>query len=358
MKQVRSMTARIAAAFCLGLLLAAGAAQPASAQQLRPFKFASLGERPTSAGEIYFGLGLEKGWFKEAGIDFQVRRMLSNVAYPAIVSGEVDGALYGSSAAIAALRGAPMVVAYLDQISSPWSLIVDPKKVKTAADLKGVRCVAATGAKTATHIAWAAMIDAVGGDPKAFQAVGIGQPPPFWLEALRAGTAECMLGFDAAWSGLAQREGFKQMSYLPDVAPMQSNGLTVAKAALADPARRRLIGDVIGVFLRSHAYIRVEANRAEVAGIVKKWMGAPQGLTEADFAAAVAEIARLAPPKGYIEDESVLDTVLKAALKYDIYDANEFKVDPAKASLVAAGTIDQSVTKEAASWGGPNFRRP
>lgn len=114
------------------------------AAQDRPYRFASFGDKPTSAAELYFGLALEKGWFKEAGIDFQVRRMLASVAYPAIVAGEMDGALYGGSAAVAALRGVPLVYAYIDQISSPWSLIVDPKKIATPKDFKGATCVATT----------------------------------------------------------------------------------------------------------------------------------------------------------------------------------------------------------------------
>ncbi|MSQ71946.1 MAG: hypothetical protein EXR27_11750 [Betaproteobacteria bacterium] len=358
MKRMQTAGSRQLLALCVGLSLAVGQSGMSGAQELRPYKFASVGDKPTSAAELYFGLGLEKGWFKEAGIDFQVRRMLANVAYPAIVSNDIDGALYGSSAAIAALRGVPLVVAYLDQISSPWSLVVDPKKIKTPKDLKGARCVAATGAKTATHIAWAAMIDSIGGDPRAFQAVGIGQPPPFWLEALRTGTAECILGFDAAWTGVAQREGYKALAYLPDVSPMQTNGLSVSSAALKDPKRRELLKDVIGVFLRSHAYIRDMKNRSEVAGIVRNWMGSPKALQNEDYEAAVAEIVRLAPPKGYIENESLLDNMLKASLKYDIYDAKEFKVDVSKVSMSAAGVVDQSVAREAAAWGAPRFRRP
>jgi hypothetical protein len=355
MERTKAAGFKVLSVMCLGWLLAA--AGPANAQQLRPFKFASVGDKPTSAAELYFGLGLEKGWFKEVGVDFQLRRMFSNVAYPAIVSNDIDGALYGTSAGIAALRGVPLVVAYFDQVSSAWSLVVDPKKIKSPKDFKGARCVATTGAKTATHIAWAAMIDSIGGDPKSFQAVGIGQPPPFWLEALRTGTAECMLGFDAAWTGLAQREGYKSLAYLPDVSPMQANGLSVSRAALKDPARRELIKDVIGVFLRSHAYIRDTRNHAEIAGIVRNWMGSPAGLQQQDYEAAVVEIAKLAPPKGFIENEAVLDNMLKASLKYEIYDAKEFKVDPAK-GMTAAGVVDQSAAKEAAAWGAPRFRRP
>lgn len=202
------------------------------------------------------------------------------------------------------------------------------------------------------------MIDSIGGDPRGFQAKGIGQPPPFWLEALRVGTAECMLGFDAAWTNAAKREGYRQLAYLPDVSPMQTNGLAVARAALADPKRRALLADVIGVFLRSHHYIRDTKNRAEIAGMLRAWMGAPKGLESGDYEAAVAEIARLAPPKGYVENEATLENMLKASLKYDIYDPKEFKVDPTKTSLVAAGIIDQSAAREAAAWGAPRFRRP
>lgn len=340
------------------IVAAALAAGSLAHAQDRPYKFASVGDKPTSAAELYFGLALEKGWFKEAGIDFQVRRMLANVAYPAIVAGEIDGAFYGGSAAVAALRGVPLVFAYMDQLSSPWSLVVDPKKIASPKDFKGATCVATTGAKTATHIAWAAMIDSIGGDPRSFQAKGIGQPPPFWLEALRVGTAECMLGFDAAWTNAAKREGYRQLAYLPDVSPMQTNGLAVARAAMTDPKRRALVADVIGVFLRTHHYIRDEKNRAEVAGILRGWMGAPKGLEPADYEAAVAEIARLAPPKGTIDSDATLDNMLKASLKYDIYDAKEFKIDPTKTSLTAAGIIDQSAVREAYAWGAPRFKRP
>jgi hypothetical protein len=347
----------MALAVGITLALGPGPGAVAEAQELRTFKFASVGAKPTSVSELYYGLGMEKGWYKEAGVDFQVVRMNATVAYPAMVAGEVDGALYGASAAVAALRGAPLVAVFYDPVSAPWSLVVDPKKIKTPKDLAGARCVAATGAKTATHIAWAAMIESIGGDPRSFQAVGLAQPPPMWLEALRAGTAECMLGFDAAWTGQAVREGFKTLAYLPKVRPIQANGLSVAQASVKDPKKREVVKDVIGVFLRAQEYVKSKDNRRELADTVRRWMGDPKGLQTEDYEAAVAELAALLPAKGYIEDESILGNMLASAIKYDIYDVKEFKQDPRTVDLVKAGVIDQSLVKEAAAWGPPLYRR-
>jgi ABC-type nitrate/sulfonate/bicarbonate transport system substrate-binding protein len=342
--------------FALGLTLGLLLAATASAQPLRPYKFATVGDKPSSAAEIYYGVALEKGWFAEAGIDFQPVRMLGNVAYPAIASGDIDGSLYAGTAAVAALRGAPLVVAFYDPISAPWSLVVNPKKIKSAADLGSARCVAATGAKSATHVAWAAMIDKAGGNWRTFQAVGTGQPPQFWIEALRSGTADCMLGFDAAWTSAARREGFTSMGYLPDVAPMQTNGLVVSRASLKDPAKRKLTTDVIGVFLRVHDYVLAEQNRPEVAGMVKAWMGSPKDMVAEDYRAAVDELAKLLPPKGVITDNKVLSNLLTAGLRYGIYDAADFRTDPAKVDMIKDGLIDQSMVDEAYARGGPLYR--
>lgn len=326
-----------------------------AAQELRNFRYASIGDKPTAANELFFALGLEKGWFKEAGIDFRPSRMLVNVAYPAIVSGEIEGTYYAASAAVAALRGVPLTVVYYPQFSVDWALVVDPRKIKSPRDLAGVRCVATTGAKSAPHVAWAAMIGAVGGDPRNFQPIGLGQPPPFWIEALRVGTAGCMLGYDSAWTGQAVREGFKVLAYLPDVKPMQSHGLAVGQAATKDAKKRELIVDVLGVILRTQDYIK--ANRAEAAEVVRRWMGAPQDMQAEDFLAAVDAAIRLMPPQGHFEDEKILGNMLAVGLDHGIYDPKEFRADPRTADLVKFGAIDQSLVKEAYARGAPLYQR-
>lgn len=333
-------------------------AQGARADALRPFRFAALGDAPGGSSELFYGLGLEKGWFKDVGIDFQVRRTLANVAYAGIAAGEIDGTYFAASAVLAALRGAPLVAVYFPQPSVDWSLVVDPKKIKTPKDFTGARCVAGTGAKTATHVAWAAMIASIGGDPHGFQPVGLGQPAPYWIEALRVGTAACMMGFDGFWTRQAEHEGFKTLAYLPNVEPMQSHGLAVGKAAMAEPAKRRLIADVIGVFLRAQAYITAPEHRAEIAALVRKWMGAPKGLSSEDYLAAVNDMVKLYPPKGYIEDQGVFSDMLVTALKYGIFDRNDFPPGQIGIDPVEAGAVDQSVVREVAGWGPPLYRRP
>ena len=356
MKQQESWMVRLGLALALAVVLALGAPHRAAADELRVFKFASVGAKPAAASELYFGLGLEKGWFKEAGIDFQVIRMAPPVAYPAIASGEIDGTYFAASAAIAHLRGAPLVVAYYPQFSVDWSLIVDPKKIKSPKDFEGARCVASTGAKSATHVAWAAMIDHIGGDPYGFQPVGLNQPAPFWIEALRVGTAPCMMGFDGAWASEALREGYKMLAYLPDVKPMQTHGLAVSEAAYKDPAKRKLLVDVIGVFLRAQDYVRDKANREEIASTIQRWMGSPQGMQKVDYETAVDDLLKLIPPKGVIDDHQVLANGFEEGVKYKIYDPKEFGQNTGHVDLVKAGAIDQSVVKEAYDRGGPLYR--
>ena len=338
-----------------GLLAAVLVWGAASAQELRTFRFGTIGEKPTAANELFFALALEKGWFKEAGIDFKPLRMQPNVAYPSLASGDIEGTYFAASAAVAALRGAPLAVVYYPQYSVDWSLVVDPKKVKTPKDLAGVRCVASSGAKSATQIAWAAMIASVGGDPKNFQAIGLGQPPPFWIEALRVGTAECMMGYDAAWAGQAKREGFNVLAELPNVKPMQSHGLAVSKTALGDAKKRELIVDVLGVFLRTQDYIK--ANRAEAAETVRRWMGSIKGIETEDYLAAVDSSIKLTPPKGHFEDEKIMANMLNVAMDYGIYDPKEFREDPRTVDLVKVGAIDQSLVKEAYARGAPAYHR-
>jgi hypothetical protein len=328
----------------------------AHAADLRPFKFATWGNKPTGAADMFYGLPAEKGWFKEVGIDFQMLRMVPNVAFPGIAAGEVDGTASAGSAPIAALRGAPLVVVFYDHTSAPWSLVVDPKKIKTPKDYAGARCVATTGAKTAPHVAAAAMIDKLGGDPQAFQSIGIGQPPPFYIQALRAGTADCMVALDGAWANQAAREGYKIAAYLPRVKLMPTNGLAVAPAALKDPAKRALVADVVGVFLRTHAYVRDPRNRAELVATLERWMGSPKDLKREDYEAAITELAEVLPPKGYIDDKNVLAGQLITGVQYGIYDPKEFKVDPRTADLIEAGALDLGLIREVVGRGGPLYR--
>ncbi len=120
-----------ALALAIVLLLAfcsSGASQPARL---------NVSYSSESPGSLPVWIAKESGLYARNGLDVQLLRVTGNVAVMALVSGEVNIALMGGSAAITSnLGGSDAVMVAAGQVSTDYSLVANPK-VKTAQQLKG-----------------------------------------------------------------------------------------------------------------------------------------------------------------------------------------------------------------------------
>lgn len=104
-----------------------------------------------------------KGFFAQEGLDVKVVVMRSNVAVPALLSGEVQFATAGS-AINAALRGAPLRAVYFSYSTSIFQFVVRPE-IRTPQDLRG-KTVAIASPGGSQDVGTRLMLEDLGLDPR------------------------------------------------------------------------------------------------------------------------------------------------------------------------------------------------
>ena len=69
------------------------------------------------------GVAVERGFFKEEGLDVEIVRMNANVAMSSLISGDVDYTMIFASVIRAAMRGIPLKVIAVLIDSPPYAFI-------------------------------------------------------------------------------------------------------------------------------------------------------------------------------------------------------------------------------------------
>jgi NitT/TauT family transport system substrate-binding protein len=83
----------------------------------------------------YF-IGIEKGYFKQQGLDVELVQAGGGTAIPAVIAGSVQFTSSSGSAISAILRGAKLKVVMTQAVSLPWKLWATNPDIKTLRDLK------------------------------------------------------------------------------------------------------------------------------------------------------------------------------------------------------------------------------
>ena len=83
----------------------------------------------------YF-IGIEKGYFKQQGLDVELVQAGGGTAIPALIAGSVQFSSSSGSAISAILRGAKLKVVMTQAVSLPWKLWATNPDLKTLQDLK------------------------------------------------------------------------------------------------------------------------------------------------------------------------------------------------------------------------------
>jgi ABC-type nitrate/sulfonate/bicarbonate transport system substrate-binding protein len=92
-----------------------------------------------SADALYapYFIGIEKGYFKQLGLDVELVQAGGGTATPALMSGNVDFSSSSGSAVSAIIKGAPLKVIMTLAVSLPWKMWATTPDVKSLQDLKG-----------------------------------------------------------------------------------------------------------------------------------------------------------------------------------------------------------------------------
>jgi len=170
--------------------------------------------------------------FEANGLQAEIIQVRSQIAYPALSSGEVQYvAGVGPSSVSATLRGMPSRAVWFATEELIYSLIARPE-FQNVKDLRN-RKIGLTGIGGTSHVSLQVALESVGENPKNFVYLGLGGSQQ--LPALEAGTIDAAL-LSPPMLYFAKKKGFKDLLDVGSRVKMPLGGLTVMVSTLRNRA--------------------------------------------------------------------------------------------------------------------------
>jgi ABC-type nitrate/sulfonate/bicarbonate transport system substrate-binding protein len=170
--------------------------------------------------------------FEANGLQAEIIQVRSQIAYPALSSGEVQYvAGVGPSSVSATLRGMPSRAVWFATEELIYSLIARPE-FQSVKDLRN-RKIGLTGIGGTSHVSLQVALESVGENPKNFVYLGLGGSQQ--LPALEAGTVDAAL-LSPPMLYFAKKKGFRDLLDVGSRVKMPLGGLTVMVSTLRNRA--------------------------------------------------------------------------------------------------------------------------
>ncbi len=211
-----------------------------------------------------FFVAIDKGYYRNLGLDVSVLYVGGGVAVPALLSGSLEFTTSTGSAITAILKGAPLKVVMNLSERVPWKLWATRAGIRTLGDLKGKSVGIQTRGDLFEMSMRSALLDAgMDGDAVRYAQLGFGSASR--IAAIKQALLPAVMLTNLEERILRERDAVGQAHVLIDLtrtirAP--NNGLAVSDKILAsNPAlvERMLRGTLMAVeFIRTH---RAEALR-------------------------------------------------------------------------------------------------
>jgi NitT/TauT family transport system substrate-binding protein len=239
------------ASLLLGFWLTFAPAGEGYAQKLDRPLLTHSSESISIAPLIY---GIEKGLYRNEGVDLQFRILRGDLAISAMVNSKEVDYIYGAGTAfLAAVRGAPVKILSHDFKSVLFYLMAQPG-VQSAKDLKGkkvaVSSLGGTGAASAK-----ASIKALGLDPERDVTYIVIGAASVRMAAMEARSIEAAI-MPVPWNFRMKQNGFKDLIFAGSVMAQPLTGIATTREKIdknPDQVRRILRG-----FLRALRAMRQE----------------------------------------------------------------------------------------------------
>src|SRR5581483_5945006 len=194
-------------------------ASPVKAQTLKKVRMASSS---TNVSFLALYTALNRGFFKDEGIDLEIIFMPANLASTAVLNGDVDynGAVTGTIGA--AVQGRPMKV-LLFTVSKPLLFLIGQKNIKDLKQLKGKKIAGSSPGGSATLLANQALKQ-IGLEPgKDVSVLQMSGNAASRFAVLESGVVDASL-LSVPENIIAHERGYNELLFLGDVVEFPQNG--------------------------------------------------------------------------------------------------------------------------------------
>ncbi|WP_437722102.1 ABC transporter substrate-binding protein [Sorangium sp. So ce861] len=293
-------------------------------------------------GWVAWEIGLQKGWFKEAGVEVDFTWFEYVPSMEAYAAGKVDAlCVTNGDALVTGNGGAPSVAILVNDYSNGNDMVVARPGITAVAALKGKKVGVEVG--FVGHLLLLSALSSAGLAEKDVQIVNV--PTDQTPQTLKSGGVDAIVAWQPN-SGQALRElpGSTAIFTSADVPGIIYDVLAVSPKSLAE--RRADWGKVVRVWDRIARFIKDEKNLDEAARI----MSARVGLTPEQYRPLMKGtfFLDLAGGMKHLEKGEGLGSIYGSSRVVD-----EFNVKNSvyKAPLAVDGYIDPSLTAEALKAG-------
>jgi len=213
-----------------------------------------MGSSSTNVSFLALYTALNRGFFKEEGIDLEIIFMPANLASTAVLNGDLDynGAVTGTIGA--AVQGRPMKV-LLFTVSKPLLFLIGQKNIKDLKQLKGKKIAGSSPGGSATLLANQALKQ-IGLEPgKDVSVLQMSGNAASRYAVLESGVVDASL-LSVPENIIAHEKGYNELLFLGDVVEFPQNGFgTSEKRIRENPVARTsdLLQKVFGAVSRPAA---------------------------------------------------------------------------------------------------------
>jgi NitT/TauT family transport system substrate-binding protein len=259
------MTSRWPSTLLLLLFIVAVLLFPQSAQS-QSLKRVTLGISATNVNYLPFFVALQKGFYREEGIDLQVIYMASTLTSKTVLSGDVDYSGAVSGVVGAAVRGQPIKVVMFT-VARPLLFLISKKEITEAKQLKGKKIAGSTPGASATLLA-AQALRHFGLEPGRDVAImPMGGSAAGRYAILESGVVDASV-LSVPENIIAQDRGFRELLFLGDIIELPQTGIGTSDKKIRENPDE--VYRLIRATLRGMTFVWDKRNYEEVIDIIMK----------------------------------------------------------------------------------------
>lgn len=257
-----------------------------------------MGSSSTNVSFLALYTALNRGFFKDEGIDLEIVFMPANLASTAVLNGDIDynGAVTGTIGA--AVQGRPMKV-LLFTVSKPLLFLMGQKNITDLKQLKGKKIAGSSPGGSATLLANQALKQ-IGLEPgKDVSVLQMSGNAASRYAVLESGVVDASL-LSVPENIIAHEKGYNELLFLGDVVEFPQNGFGTSEKRIRDHPDE--VYRMVRATLRGLQFIWDKNNSEAVTNILmKQWK-----VNDRKMAAEMArQVSRVLTKDAYVKPESV-----------------------------------------------------
>jgi NitT/TauT family transport system substrate-binding protein len=237
--------------------------QIAESQSLKKVTF---GISATNVNYLPFFVALQKGFYREEGIDLQVIYMASTLTSKTVLTGDVDYSGAVSGVVGAAVQGQPLKVVMFT-VARPLLFLISKKEITQPEQLKGKTIAGSTPGASATLLA-AHALRHFGLEPGRDVAImPMGGSAAGRYAILESGAVDASV-LSVPENIIAQDKGFRELLFFGDIIELPQTGIGASDRKIRENPDE--VYRMIRATLRGIMFVWDKRNYEETVGIIMK----------------------------------------------------------------------------------------